>query len=303
MIDVLGRAGIPVHEHRLTLTDLARATEVFVTNAIRGVTVVRGCTALPGYAWARGPLTAWLQSGLRDSPRIPPRPPRPPRSPRPAAAARVLLVDNYDSFVYNLARYCAELGARTTVLRNDDPALESESIADRYDHVIVSPGPGDPGSAGRSVEVIRRLAGSVPILGVCLGHQCVGEAFGGRTIRAPRPVHGRQVLIRHDQQGIFAGMPPLLTAGRYHSLITDEASLPRDLTPTARTPEGLLMGVRHRHHAVHGIQVHPESILTLRGHDLLANFLAIPAPGLSLPCRAQDRLTRTDFRRGRRGCG
>ncbi|HEY1700475.1 MAG TPA: chorismate-binding protein [Trebonia sp.] len=270
VIDILGQAGIPVHEHRLTVTDLARATEVFVTNAIRGVTAVSGCTARPGHAWARGPLTAWLQSCLRDTPQTP------ARALRPVPAARVLLVDNYDSFVYNLARYCAELGARTTVLRNDDPALEPESIAGRYDHVIISPGPGDPGSAGRSVEVIRRLAGTVPILGVCLGHQCIGEAFGGRTVRAPRPVHGRQVLIRHDQQGIFAEMPPLLTAGRYHSLITDEASLPPDLTPTARTPAGLLMGVRHRHHPVHGIQVHPESILTPRGHDLLANFLAIP---------------------------
>ncbi|AVH54531.1 MULTISPECIES: aminodeoxychorismate synthase component I [Streptomyces] len=269
VIDVLGQAGIPVHEHRLTLTDLSRATEVFLTNAIRGVTPVAGCTALPGRAWTRGPLTAWLQSRLRDTPHAPPRRRPPPRS-------RVLLVDNYDSFVYNLARYCQELGARTTVLRNDDPALDPETIAGRYDHVIISPGPGDPASAGRSVDIIRRLAGVTPILGVCLGHQCIGEAFGGRTVRAPRPVHGRHTLIHHDQQGIFAGLPPLLTAGRYHSLVTDESTLPGVLTPTARTPASLLMGVRHRHLPVHGIQAHPESILTPRGHDLLANFLAIP---------------------------
>jgi para-aminobenzoate synthetase/4-amino-4-deoxychorismate lyase len=270
VIDALGQAAIPVHERWLTLTDLSRATEVFVTNAIRGVTPVAGCTALPRCAWQRGPLTAWLQSRLRDTPQ-----PSPRRWPVPRA--RVLLVDNYDSFVYNLARYCEELGARTSVLRNDDLELDPESIAGRYDHVIISPGPGDPASAGRSVDIVRQLAGVLPILGVCLGHQCVGEAFGGRTVRAPRPVHGRQALIRHDQQGIFAGLPPLLAAGRYHSLVIDESALPGVLTPTARTPAGLLMGVRHRHLPVHGIQIHPESILTPRGHDLLANFLAIPA--------------------------
>jgi para-aminobenzoate synthetase / 4-amino-4-deoxychorismate lyase len=276
VIDVLDQAGIPVHEHRLTLTDLSRATEVFVTNAIHGVTAVAGCTALPGRAWELGPLTAWLQSRFRDKPHASPWH-------RPVTRARVLLVDNYDSFVFNLARYCEELGACTNVLRNDDPELDPESIARRYDHVIVSPGPGDPASAGRSVEMVRLLAGVLPILGVCLGHQCIGEAFGGQTVRAPRPVHGRQALIRHDQQGIFAGLPPLLAAGRYHSLVTDESTLPGVLIPTARTPAGLLMGVRHRDLPVHGIQVHPESILTPRGHDLLANFLAIPAPGSSSP--------------------
>jgi anthranilate synthase/aminodeoxychorismate synthase-like glutamine amidotransferase len=279
VIDLLGQAGIPVYEHRLTLTDLSRATEAFAANAIRGVTPVAGCTALPVHAWEPGPVTAWLQSRLHDTRQDPPRPARRPLVP----GTRVLLVDNYDSFVYNLARYCEELGARTTVLRNDDPSLDPESIAGRYDHVIISPGPGNPASAGRSVEIIRRLAGVLPILGVCLGHQAIGEAFGGRTVRAPRPVHGRQVLIRHDQQGIFAGLPPLLTAGRYHSLVIDETTLPHDLTPAARTPAGLLMGVRHRHLPVHGIQVHPESILTPRGHDLLANFLAIPASGSSSP--------------------
>jgi para-aminobenzoate synthetase/4-amino-4-deoxychorismate lyase len=276
VIDVLGQAGIAVRERRLTLTDLSRATEVFATNAIRGVTAVAGCTVLPGHAWQQGPLTAWLQSRLRDDSRDEPH--APPRA-RPAPAPRVLLVDNYDSFVYNLARYCEELGARTTVVRNDEPALNPESIAGRYDHMIISPGPGDPASAGRSVEVVRRLAGVLPILGVCLGHQCIGEAFGGRTVPAPRPVHGRQALIRHDQQGIFAGLPPLLAAGRYHSLVTDESALPGVLIPAARTLTGLLMGVRHRHLPVHGIQVHPESTLTPRGHDLLANFLAIPEQG------------------------
>jgi para-aminobenzoate synthetase / 4-amino-4-deoxychorismate lyase len=276
VIDFLGQAGIPVHEHRLTLTDLSRATEAFTVNAIRGVTAVAGCTALAGHAWQQGPLTTWLQSRLRDTPHPPPRR-------RPAPSARVLLVDNYDSFVYNLARYCEELGARTTVLRNDDPGLDPEMIQRRYDHVIISPGPGDPASAGRSVEMVRRLAGVLPILGVCLGHQCIGEAFGGHTVRAPRPVHGRQALISHDQQGIFGGLPPLLAAGRYHSLVIDESTLPGVLIPTARTPAGLLMGVRHRHFPVHGIQVHPESILTPRGHDLLTNFLAIPASGSSSP--------------------
>jgi anthranilate synthase/aminodeoxychorismate synthase-like glutamine amidotransferase len=279
VIDLLGQAGIPVLEHRLTLTDLSRATEVFLTNAIRGVTTVAGCTDLPGLAWQRGPLTAWLQSRPRDTT-------QPAPQSRPAPGARVLLVDNYDSFVFNLARYCAELGARTSVLRNDDTELDPESVASRYDHVIISPGPGDPASAGCSVELIRRLAGVLPILGVCLGHQAIGEAFGGRTIRAPRPVHGRQMLICHNQEGIFAGLPPLLAAGRYHSLVSDETALPAALIPTARTPAGLLMGVRHSHLPVYGIQVHPESILTPRGHDLLANFLAIHAPGSPSPVSA-----------------
>jgi para-aminobenzoate synthetase/4-amino-4-deoxychorismate lyase len=282
VIDVLGQAGIPVLEHRLTLADLSGATEVFVTNAIRGVTAVAGCTALPGRAWTRGPLTAWLQSRLWDKPHASPRR-------RPPLRARVLLVDNYDSFVFNLARYCEELGASTSVLRNDNPELDPESIAGRYDHVIISPGPGGPASAGRSVEMIRRLAGVLPILGVCLGHQCIGEAFGGQTVRAPRPLHARQALIRHDRRGIFAGLPPLLAAGRYHSLVTDESTLPGVLIPTARTLTGLLMGVRHRDLPVHGIQVHPESILTPRGHDLLRNFLAIPAPGSSSPAGKHER--------------
>jgi anthranilate synthase/aminodeoxychorismate synthase-like glutamine amidotransferase len=274
VIDLLRQVGIPVHEHRLTLTDLSRATEAFTANAIRGIIPVAACTALPGRAWPPGPLTAWLQSRFRDMPHASPRC-------RPVPGTRVLLVDNYDSFVYNLARYCQELGAHTTVARNDDPALDPESIADAYDHLIISPGPGDPASAGRSIALIRQLAGALPILGVCLGHQAIAEAFGGRTIPALRPLHGRQALIRHDQRGIFTGLPPLLAAARYHSLVTDETTLPDVLVPTARTLTGLLMGVRHRYLPVHGIQVHPESILTPRGHDVLANFLAIPPRGSS----------------------
>lgn len=186
----------------------------------------------------------------------------------------VLVIDNYDSFVHNLARYVRELGHETRVVRND--ALTPESAAATApSHVIVSPGPCTPREAGASNAVIAALGPSLPVLGVCLGHQCIGEAYGGRVVRARRPRHGKTSLIHHDAEGIFAGLPTPFLATRYHSLVVEACSLPPELTVTARTEEGEIMGLRHRRHPVFGVQFHPESVLTEHGYDLLRNFLAL----------------------------
>ena len=212
-------------------------------------------------------LSSWLQAALDHPPR--------PIVARRTARSRVLLVDNYDSFVFNLARYCEELGAAPVVVRNDHASLRDPAdLVDRFDHVIVSPGPGRPADAGESVALVRALAGRLPVLGICLGHQAIGEAFGGRTVAAPSVVHGSASLVLHDGRGVFADPPPL-TGGRYHSLVSDETALPPTLVRTAWTPSGLLMGMRHRDHEVHGVQIHPESVLTSHGHDLVANFLRL----------------------------
>ncbi|MBW3610499.1 MAG: aminodeoxychorismate/anthranilate synthase component II [Actinobacteria bacterium] len=187
--------------------------------------------------------------------------------------ARVLVVDNYDSFVYNLAQYVGELGATPLVHRHDAIDL------DRVDHlapdaVLVSPGPGGPEEAGVSNAVIRHLAGRVPVLGVCLGHQCIGAVYGGRVVRAPQVVHGRTSLVHHDGRGVFAGLANPFEATRYHSLVVERSSLPEVLEVSAETDDGVVMGLRHRHLDVEGVQFHPESILTGSGHDLLRNFLS-----------------------------
>jgi anthranilate synthase component II len=185
----------------------------------------------------------------------------------------VLVVDNYDSFVYNLVQYLGELGADPLVYRHD--ALTLEQILDLDpDGVLISPGPGRPEDAGLSNAVIERFAGHRPVLGVCLGHQCIGQVFGGRVVRAPEVMHGKTSLIRHDGTGVFAGLPDPLEATRYHSLVVDPDSVPDVLEVTARTDDGVVMGLRHRELQVEGVQFHPESILTTAGHDLLRNFLA-----------------------------
>ena len=184
----------------------------------------------------------------------------------------VLLIDNYDSFVHNLARYVRELGRPTTVVRNDALTVE-DAAAMGPSHVIVSPGPGTPDDAGVSLALIARLGATVPILGVCLGHQAIGQAYGGRVVRARRPMHGKTSAIHHDGEGIFRGLPQPLRATRYHSLVVAPESLPDDLVVTARSEEGEIMGLRHRRHPVVGVQFHPEAVLTERGHDLLAAFL------------------------------
>jgi anthranilate synthase/aminodeoxychorismate synthase-like glutamine amidotransferase len=188
-------------------------------------------------------------------------------------AARVLVIDNYDSFVYNLVQYLGELGADPMVHRNDELGID-DLVALEPDAVLISPGPGDPDDAGVSNEVITRFAGRVPILGVCLGHQCIGQVYGGQVVRAPQVMHGKTSLIRHDGAGVFAGLPQPLEATRYHSLVVDRASVPACLEVTAETDDGIVMGLRHRELAVEGVQFHPESILTVGGHDLLGSFLA-----------------------------
>ncbi len=183
----------------------------------------------------------------------------------------ILLIDNYDSFVHNIARYVGELGRERRVVRND--AIDVDDIAaEMPEAIILSPGPGTPDDAGVSLDVVRRLGERVPILGVCLGHQCIGQAYGGTVRRAQRPVHGKMSRISHDDHGVFAGLPNPLRVGRYHSLVVDiEAAT--GLEATAYTDEGEVMGLAHRWNPVVGVQFHPESVLTERGHDLLKNFL------------------------------
>jgi anthranilate synthase component 2 len=190
----------------------------------------------------------------------------------------ILLLDNYDSFTFNLYQALSELGADVLVRRNDVVTVEDVAeLAPMLDGIVISPGPCTPGEAGISVPLVRRLAGTVPILGVCLGHQAVGAAFGGRITRAPKLMHGKISMIAHDGAGIFAGLPNPFQATRYHSLIVDRATLPSELEVTAEA-DGLVMGLRHRTLPVEGVQFHPESILTPTGKDLLANFLGRRAP-------------------------
>ncbi|MEO5837963.1 MAG: aminodeoxychorismate/anthranilate synthase component II [Acidimicrobiales bacterium] len=187
---------------------------------------------------------------------------------------RVLVIDNYDSFVYNLVQYLGELGAEPVVYRHD--ALTVDDIDELGpDGILISPGPGRPEDAGVSNDVLTHHAGRVPIFGVCLGLQCMGQVFGGDVVRAPQVMHGKTSLIRHDGAGIFAGLPNPLEATRYHSLIVDRDSVPDCLEITATTDDGLVMGLRHREYAIEGVQFHPESILTTGGHDMLRNFLAL----------------------------
>jgi anthranilate synthase/aminodeoxychorismate synthase-like glutamine amidotransferase len=187
-------------------------------------------------------------------------------------AARVLVLDNYDSFVYNLVQYLGELGAEPIVHRHDALTL-AEIIDLDPDGVLISPGPGRPEDAGLTNEVIRHFAGKRPVFGVCLGMQAIGQVFGGEVVRADKVMHGKTSLIRHEGAGVFAGLPNPLEATRYHSLIVDRSSVPDVLEITAESDDGLVMGLRHREHAVEGVQFHPESILTVGGHDLMANFL------------------------------
>jgi len=185
----------------------------------------------------------------------------------------ILVIDNYDSFTFNLVQYLAELGAEVEVHRND--AIDVAAIeARRPEGILLSPGPGTPDDAGVTLEVVRELGGRVPILGVCLGHQAIGQAFGGRVVRAARLMHGRTSPIVHDGAGVFRGLPNPFTATRYHSLIVEQESLPAELAETAWTDRGELMGIRHRTLPIEGVQFHPESFLTENGHDLLRNFLA-----------------------------
>ncbi|GAC1533902.1 MAG: aminodeoxychorismate/anthranilate synthase component II [Herpetosiphon sp.] len=194
---------------------------------------------------------------------------------------RVLLLDNYDSFTYNLFQYLSELGATVVVHRNDE--IEVDEIRELApDKIVISPGPATPNEAGISVTLIRELGPEIPILGVCLGHQAIGAAFGGRVVRAPEPLHGKMSEMFHEGQGVFHGLPSPFVATRYHSLIVEQSSLPSSLEVTARSHDGLIMGLRHRSFPIEGVQFHPESYTTDHGKQLLRNFLeqaVLVAPG------------------------
>jgi len=186
----------------------------------------------------------------------------------------ILLLDNYDSFTYNLAQYLGELGCDVEVHRNDKISVE-EIARRKPERIVISPGPCTPQEAGISIELIQRLAGKFPILGVCLGHQALGAAFGGKIVRAPKLFHGKTSEIQHDGKGVFRKMPKPFTATRYHSLIVERKSLPQELVITAETADGIIMGMRHKKHKLEGVQFHPESVLTDSGKHLLQNFLEL----------------------------
>lgn len=188
----------------------------------------------------------------------------------------LVMIDNYDSFTYNLVQYFGELGQEVRVFRNDEISVnEIEKL--KPDHICISPGPCSPKEAGISVEALTYFAGKVPLLGVCLGHQAIGEAFGGKVIRAKRVMHGKTDTVRSTRQGIFAGLPDTFTITRYHSLVIERESLPSCLQITASTDDGEIMGVKHKEFPIEGVQFHPESILSEYGHDLLNNFLKLRA--------------------------
>ena len=183
---------------------------------------------------------------------------------------RILVIDNYDSFVYNIVQYLAQLGAKVDVKRNDEVTVEQ---AREYDGVLLSPGPGTPSDAGVCIDIVKELGGQVPIFGVCLGHQAIGQVYGGNVVRAPELLHGKTSPIHHFNDGVFAGLPNPMPATRYHSLIIERETLPEALNVTAQTDSGMIMGVRHHKLDVEGVQFHPESILTTSGHDMIGNFV------------------------------
>lgn len=187
----------------------------------------------------------------------------------------LLIVDNYDSFTYNLVQYFGELGVEMRVVCNDELTVDEIEREIRPERILISPGPGTPDTAGISLNVVERFAGKVPILGVCLGHQAIGQHFGGQVVRAPVPVHGKPTALIHDGRSVFTGIPNNFAAGRYHSLIVDRKSLPPCLEISAETPDGLIMGLRHRIERVEGVQFHPESIMTEHGRKLLQNFMLL----------------------------
>lgn len=282
VIEILRDGGVPVFQRRLTMDDVASATEVFVCNSLRGVVPVVACEGAG--TWPMGGTTAWVRdelwrfwrepsgsgdSGPTHASRVGPS--------SPPTQAKVLFIDNYDSFVYNLVQYVGELGAQAEVVRNDAVTVDDLVAARQrgdFTHLIVSPGPGTPADAGISIEAIRRLGPTTPTLGVCLGHQAIGEVYGATVVRAPEIVHGKPSLVHHDGLGVFAGLGTPLVCARYHSLVIDPATLPDELEATAHTASGIVMGVRHRSHPVEGVQMHPESILTARGHEMLQSFLS-----------------------------
>ncbi|HEX8287199.1 MAG TPA: aminodeoxychorismate/anthranilate synthase component II [Pyrinomonadaceae bacterium] len=185
----------------------------------------------------------------------------------------LLVIDNYDSFTYNLVQFLGELGAEMKVYRNDEITLEEIENDLKPEKILISPGPGTPDDAGVSIDVLKNLGDKLPVLGVCLGHQAIGQVFGGKVVRAPEPVHGKPVEVRHDGKTIFANLPDGFSAARYHSLIVERETLPDCLEISAASPDGIIMGLRHKRYKIEGVQFHPESILTTEGKKLLQNFL------------------------------
>jgi len=186
----------------------------------------------------------------------------------------LILIDNYDSFTYNLVHYLGELGAESVVIRNDKVTAE-EVIAQKPKAIVLSPGPCTPNEAGVCLDLIKKAGPTIPLLGVCLGHQSIGQSYGGKVIRAPQPMHGKLSTITHTDKGVFHGLPKQFEITRYHSLIVERATLPDCLEITAETSDGIIMGLQHKTHPVHGVQFHPESIASQQGHALLANFLSL----------------------------
>jgi anthranilate synthase component 2 len=185
----------------------------------------------------------------------------------------ILLLDNYDSFTYNLLHYLGELGRDVVVKRNDAVSV-AEIMAGKPEGIVISPGPGTPEESGICLALVKEASGKIPLLGVCLGHQAIGQAFGGRVVRAPAPMHGKVSAVRHKGKGLFTGLPDPFNATRYHSLIVEKSSLPESLIITAETDDGIIMGLQHKRHNVHGVQFHPESIASEHGHALLRNFVS-----------------------------
>jgi anthranilate synthase/aminodeoxychorismate synthase-like glutamine amidotransferase len=184
----------------------------------------------------------------------------------------IAMIDNYDSFTYNLVQYLEELGVPVRVFRNDEIAID-EVEALQPSHIVISPGPCTPNQAGITLGLIEKLAGRIPLLGVCLGHQAIGQAFGGKVVRAKQVMHGKVSQIRHDSKGVFSSLPPAILATRYHSLVVERASLPACLAVTAESEDGEIMGLRHRELPIEGVQFHPEALLTEHGHKMLQNFI------------------------------
>ncbi len=271
--------GLSVEEAPLTRADLEAAEEVFVTSAIRGVQPAESCVDIG--SWPTGPVTrrlaeAWADHVDRTVARHRgwvdrARDPWPPRG--PLGPGRLVVVDNYDSFTFNLVHHLGELGADPVIVRNDEVTAD-EIISARPRGIVLSPGPAGPDDAGICVELIETIDPTTPLLGVCLGHQCMGAAYGAAVVRAPEVIHGKTSEVHHDGQGVFRGLPDPMVATRYHSLMVDEATLPDQLQVTARTDDGLIMGLRHADRPLYGVQFHPESVLTEHGRRLLANFLA-----------------------------
>jgi len=187
----------------------------------------------------------------------------------------LVIIDNYDSFTYNLVQYFGELGAEMRVIRNDEMTVEEIESELRPTQLLISPGPGTPADAGVSMQAIAHFGGKIPILGVCLGHQAIGQHFGGNVVRGPEPVHGKPVTIRHDGRTLFDGIPQDFNAGRYHSLVVERETIPDELEISAESPDGLVMALRHKTMPIEGVQFHPESILTEHGKKLLQNFISV----------------------------